>query len=110
MGKMFCKTCGGLLTMENTPFGRRMSCLQGHTQPLTKDTVTLTVKNPLMGKKILVGEEKNILAVYDHLCQKCGYNKAELLEISSFYTDEDNIYRMKCGRCGFVEQLEGKVK
>jgi ribosomal protein S27AE len=55
-------------------------------------------------------EEHNYLAVHKHQCKKCGYDRAELIEMSCNYTDEDNIYQMKCGRCGYVEQLEGKVK
>ena len=108
---MFCKTCGNLLALEKNPYGKWMRCTQGHPQPeLVQKTPILTSSNPHVGKEIQVADGKNILAVHDHLCKKCGYGQAELLEMSASYSDEDNTYRMKCGECGFVEQLEGKVK
>lgn len=108
---MFCKTCGSLLALKKTPYGKWMSCPQDHGQPeLNQKSITITSKNIHQAKEIKVSGDENILAVYDHLCKKCGYNKTELIEISCSYSDEDNIYQMKCGQCGHVEQLEGKVK
>ena len=88
-----------------------MSCPHGHIQPeLKQSSVTTTEKNLQQMKRLEVADEKNLLAVHDHICKKCGYDQAELIEMSASYSDEDNTYRMKCGKCGFVEQLEGKVK
>jgi len=70
----------------------------------------LVMKNQQPGKKIEVMDSKNLLAVHDHICKKCGHDKAELMEMAPNYSDEDGIYRMKCGKCGFTVQLEGKVK
>ncbi len=61
-------------------------------------------------RPIEVVEDKNPLAVYDHKCKKCGYDKAQLIEIGIWYSDEDDVVRYKCGRCGYVEKAEGKVK
>jgi len=108
---MFCKICGTLLVPKKTEYGQWMACPHGHHQPeLNQEKNVLHFKSKEMGKRIEVMDDKNYLAVYDHKCKKCGYEKAELLEISCNYTDEDNIYRFKCGKCGFVEQMEGKVK
>lgn len=107
----FCHTCGTLLLPKTTPYGKWLSCPNGHSQPtLQQQSPNLNQKNTQQGKKIKVASGENILAVHDHLCQRCGFNKAELIEISASYSDEDNMYRMKCGKCGLVEQLEGKVK
>lgn len=107
---MFCKTCGSLLVPKNTPYGKWLSCPRGHMQPELNQSEVVTVSEKIEPtKRIEVVDDKNVLAVYNHKCKKCGHDKAELIEISCSYTDEDNIYRMKCGRCGFVEQLEGKV-
>ena len=107
---MFCKTCGTLLVPKKTEFGKWLSCPHGHSQPkLNQEKNILTSKNINPGKKIEVHDGKNMLAVYDHKCPQCGYDKAELLEISCFYSDEDNSYKMKCGKCRFVERLEGKI-
>lgn len=108
---MFCSTCGTLLHLQKTPYGKWMSCPQGHLQlTLQQEQPLITEKNLQQSHGIKVMDGNNILAVHSHLCKKCGHDKAELLEISCSYSDEDNIYRLKCGKCGFVEQLEGKVK
>lgn len=108
---MFCKTCGSLLVPEKNLYASWMKCSQGHAQPtLNQEENTLKLKNEIRGKRVEVMDGKNILAVHDHLCKKCGYDQAELIEMSCSYSDEDNVYRYKCGKCGCVEQMEGKVK
>lgn len=108
---MFCKICGALLVPKNTSYGKWMACPHGHPQPeLNQNKTILTMKNQNPGKKIEAQDGINHLAVYDHKCSQCGYEKAELIEMSCSYSDEDNTYRMKCGKCGHVDQLEGKVR
>ena len=107
---MFCKTCGKLLQPKTTPYGKWMACSEGHAQPeLVQEAKTITLKNQQPGKEIKVSDGKNTLAVHDHTCKKCGYDLAELIEIAPFYSDEDAFIKMKCGKCGFVEKLEGKI-
>ncbi len=108
---MFCQTCGSLLIPESNPYGKWLKCPQGHPQPeIQTSSETIILKNANGSKRIEVLDSKNVLAVHDNICKSCGYDKAELIEISCNYSDEDNIFRMKCGKCGFVEQLDGKVK
>jgi DNA-directed RNA polymerase subunit M/transcription elongation factor TFIIS len=108
---MFCKTCGTLLLPKKTEYGKWMACPNGHSQPeLNQERNILAQTNSKQAKNIEVMDGTNILAVHDHKCKKCANDKAELIEISCSYSDEDNMYRMKCGKCGFVEQLEGKIK
>jgi len=108
---MFCKTCGTLLVLEKNEYGKWMRCPNGHPQPqLQTEAEIVIVKNPLPARRIEVMDEKNVLAVHDFKCPKCGYDKAELIEMSCNYTDEDNIFMMKCGKCGYVEIQEGKIK
>lgn len=107
---MFCKSCGTLLVLEKNEFGRWMKCPNGHYQPeLQQSSETISIRNKPT-RRIEVMDGKNHLAVYDFKCKKCGYGKSELIEIMPCYSDEDNTFRMKCGKCGHVEQLEGKVK
>ncbi len=107
---MFCATCGRMLLPKKTSYGSWMSCPSGHTQPeLRQDAPVSWEKNRQKIEQITVADGKNILAVHDHLCKKCGYGKAEMLEIGAFYSDEDLVVKMKCGKCGCVEQLEGKT-
>ena len=108
---MFCKTCGALLVPKKTPYGKWMACPNGHQQPeLNQESKEVVTKNLDKAKKIEAHDGINHLAVYDHKCKKCGYGKAELIEMSSWYSDEDNTYQYKCGKCGFIEQMEGKTK
>jgi len=107
---MFCKICGTLLVPKKTPYGQWLCCPEGHIQPELNQTVRLSekgVEKEVKRMEILDGD--NRLAVHDHKCLKCGHDKAELIERSCSYSDEDNIYQMKCGKCGYIEQLEGKV-
>jgi len=56
-----------------------------------------------------VGEDKNIFANYHNVCKKCGYDKAQILDLGVFYSDEDNLILLKCGKCGFSERVGRKV-
>lgn len=108
---MFCHTCGSLLIPESNPYGKWLKCPQGHLQPeIQTSSETMVLKNIDGGKRIEVLDSKNVLAVHDHVCKNCGHDKAELIEMLANYADEDNLYKMKCGKCNHVELLDGKVK
>ncbi len=57
-----------------------------------------------------VADERNVLAVHKHTCSKCGYDKAEIIELGVWYTDEDHNVLYRCGRCGHTEKEDAKVK
>ncbi len=50
-------------------------------------------------------ESENKFATYNHICKKCGYNKAQVLDLGIFVSDEDNLILLKCGKCGFSERI-----
>lgn len=52
--------------------------------------------------------EEISLAVHNHKCKKCGYDKAQLIECGVWIGDEDNVIKYKCGRCGYVEDVSEK--
>lgn len=56
-----------------------------------------------------VSSEKDSFATYDNLCKKCGYDKAQVLDMGVFYSDEDNLILLKCGKCGFSERIGRKI-
>jgi len=60
-------------------------------------------------KKSGVVNHENIYATYDFICKKCGYDKAEIIERQPYITDEDSLTFLKCGKCGFTEQLARKI-
>ena len=100
-----------MLRPEKTPYGKWMRCPQGHSQKeIVQESETLISSSKNPGLRIGVSDGKNPLAVHDHVCKRCGHPQAEIIEIAPSYSDEDATIRMKCGKCGFVEQLEGKVK
>ncbi len=52
---------------------------------------------------------KNTYATFHHPCSKCGFPKAEIIDEGVWYSDEDNVLLLKCGKCGFVERMTSKV-
>jgi len=53
--------------------------------------------------------DQNSFATYNHKCKKCGYEKAEIVDLGIFYSDEDNLIFLKCGKCGYSERLGDKT-
>lgn len=51
---------------------------------------------------------KNEYATYNHKCKKCGFGKAQVIDMGISYSDEDNLILLKCGKCGWSERI-GKV-
>jgi transcription factor S len=56
-----------------------------------------------------IKKNENIFATYKHKCKKCGYDKAQILDLGIFYSDEDNLIMLKCGKCGFSERIGRKT-
>lgn len=54
-------------------------------------------------------EEKNEFANFSNKCPKCGYDKAQIINCGIWYGDEDEVIRLKCGKCGYVEGQDGKI-
>ena len=70
----------------------------------------LIKKEKIKKKKIGVGfiKDKNIFADYPFKCKKCSYNKAEIIERQPYVSDEDTLTYLKCGKCGWTENLAKK--
>jgi DNA-directed RNA polymerase subunit M/transcription elongation factor TFIIS len=64
--------------------------------------------NEKIPKKKVVGQgavdDKNIYATFPHVCPKCGHDKAQVIELGIWYSDEAGVVRFKCGKCGFADQ------
>ena len=54
-------------------------------------------------------KEQNVFATYKNVCKKCGYDKAEIIDMGIFYSDEDNLILLKCGKCGYSERIGRKT-
>lgn len=106
---MFCPDCGSILVTRDF-FGKTaLTCKCGYMDTKPSLSTKETIK-----KKESVGEgaeEVHPLATYDHVCSKCGFDKAQLISKGIWYTDEDEVQEYVCGRCGNHDRLEGhKVK
>ena len=74
-------------------------------------------KSLIAGEKIKAEEERgegvlpdeNVFAIYKHKCKKCGYDKAQILDLGTFYTDEDTLIMLQCGKCGYSERIGRKT-
>ena len=85
-------------------------CLCGFEQDFdeTKHDISSTEsmpRRPEKGKGAV--DSKNQLAGFPHLCKKCGYDKAQVIDLGVWFSDEAGVIRYKCGRCGFTEQDQG---
>jgi DNA-directed RNA polymerase subunit M/transcription elongation factor TFIIS len=69
--------------------------------------------NEKMPEKKELGEgavgEENVYATYEHKCSNCGYGKAQVIDCGVFYSDEDNLIFLKCGKCGASERVGDKA-
>ena len=56
-----------------------------------------------IGKGVV--KDENTFATYEHECSKCGYDKAQVLDLGVSYSDEDTLIFLKCGKCGHSERI-----
>ncbi len=68
-------------------------------------------EKPLKKEEVAEGvvKDENIFADYEHVCKKCGYNKAQVIERQPYISDEDSLTFLKCGKCGYTIQLSRKI-
>ena len=107
----FCAKCKTLMSphkKDGKVFFKCPNC--GFSEIIEKNNLAVSEK---MRKPEKRGEgavdDKNTFATYNHKCEKCGYYKAEVIDVGIFYSDEDNLILIKCGKCGHVERIGEKV-
>ena len=107
---LFCPRCGSILKIEKEKNNVKYSCCCGFVEnENNKIQYSLADKPKNKGLRV-IDESKNRMAVHDHKCKKCGSEKAELIEKGQNYSDEDDVVLFKCGKCGFIEMMDAKVK
>jgi len=103
----FCKKCGNFMSPKNTneTICSRCGLLQKSNNEL--------ISKEQIQKKDDVAEgivsDENIYATYDNICKKCGYGKAQVIDLGVKYSDEDNLFFLKCGKCGFSQRIGRKT-
>jgi len=102
---MFCDKCGKILKIEieNEKIIGKCNC--GFSK-------IMQVSSEEQGKKIEekgkgVSKEGNIMATFPHQCKTCGHDKAEVIDLGVWYSDEAGNFRYKCGKCGKTESEKG---
>ena len=105
----FCKKCKSILPPQSNK-KKSIQCPNCNSKQSPKGKLISKEKIP---KKIKKGEgvssEENICASYENICKKCGFNKAEIIDLGIQYSDEDNLIFLKCGKCGASERIGRKV-
>ena len=98
----FCPKCRGILVFEKG----KVVCSNCGFSKVSGEVLSSSEKIPQKEER---GEgavkEENTFAAYEHECSKCGYNKAQVVDCGVFYSDEDNLIFLKCGKCGFSERV-----
>ena len=105
----FCTKCGDLLIPERKGEKFIATCAKCG---FSKQVKILKSKENLEPKKNIgrgVRKEENPLATYHSKCPKCGYDKAQIVDMGVFYSDEDNLIMLKCGKCGHSERIGRKT-
>ena len=74
-----------------------------------KDLVESEIISHKEKKKEGFVEDKNYFADYDFICSKCGFKKAEVIERQPYVSDEDSLTYLRCGKCGWMENLAKKI-
>ena len=102
MGIKFCPKCRGILMFDK----EMVVCSNCGFSKVSNGVLSSSEKIPQneeRGDGAVKGE--NTFATYEHECSKCGYNKAQVVDCGVFYSDEDNLIFLKCGKCGFSERV-----
>ncbi len=106
MGILFCDKCGKISKIEKIDNKRVVRCSCGFEKQLEEHHEVSSTENmpivPEKGKGAVSG--KNQLATFPHTCKKCGYDKAQVIDLGVWFSDEAGVIRYRCGKCGFTEQ------
>ena len=103
----FCQRCKTLMSPHKTSEKIIFKCSNCNFSEDMKDG-SLKVREKLNKKEEKgkgVGSDENIFATYTHKCEKCGYNKVQILDAGTYYSDEDNLVLLMCGKCGWSERV-----
>lgn len=105
----FCKKCKSLMKPVEEDMLECPNC--GFIEIMHEEYLSSKDKIPKKPeRKGGVVEDKNINATYeDFICDKCGYNRAEVIERQPYISDEDSLTFLKCGKCSWTKQLARKI-
>ena len=111
----FCPKCMNIMIPEKLAEKEFwIKCHHCHFAKRLKQNSKLIEKEMILhkhdiGRTFKISKIKNEFAIYKNKCQKCGYDKAQIIDMGIFYSDEDNLILLKCGKCGWSERIGEKV-
>jgi len=100
----FCPICKNLLKIktENERTIGFCSCGFKKESGIEISAIEKNKKKPEKGKGI--AENKPDLDGITNKCKKCGFDKAEIIDLGVQISDEAGIYLFKCKKCGHQER------
>ena len=107
----FCQRCKSLMSPRKINDKDFLKCLNCNFIR-EMDNSFLKTSEKINNKKEIgkgIKKDENSFATYNNICKKCGYNLAQILDLGIFYSDEDNLILLKCGKCGFSERVGRKT-
>ncbi|MBI3622983.1 hypothetical protein HY212_02795 [Candidatus Pacearchaeota archaeon] len=111
MHNQFCSKCSSILIPERLSSNiYALKCTKcGFYKEVKGEDLIRTDKitKKQVGQGIV--KDSNEYADYAHKCKKCGYGKAQIIDEGVFYSDEDDLILLKCGKCGFSEKIGRKT-
>jgi len=115
MALNFCNKCGGIIRSKKIDKYKSYSFCDNcqEFKIIKEEDINDVSFNEKIEKQKNKGEgvreDKNEFANYNHICKKCGYDKAQIIDMGVFYSDEDNLILLRCGKCGFSERIGRKT-
>lgn len=107
MALRFCQRCKTIQAPHKNNFGFFKCEKCGFVEEIKNNDSLVSSEKMISAKEVgkgVAGEE-NMFATYENKCKKCGFDKAQIIDVGLFYSDEDHLIMVKCGKCGHSERL-----
>ena len=108
----FCQKCKTLLSPHKTDTQTFLECSNcGWFIEVDNKTFLISKEKIIPKEKKGAGtaENQDFSSGYNHICKNCGHDKAKIIDMGIFYSDEDNLILLKCGKCGAAERIGDKT-
>ncbi len=97
----FCPVCKALLQIKEENGKTILFCNCGFKRyNFDMESVDKTAHN-LIGEGVI---KEEIGEGNQHICKKCGCDKAEIIDLGERDTNESGVYIFKCQKCGYSER------
>ena len=99
----FCPVCKSLLQLRDEDGKVILYCNCGFIRRAGVElSSSETRDNHFRGDGVIKDEDKSV--GIDYICKKCGYDKAELIDLGERNTNENQVFLYKCLKCQHSER------